>query len=82
MTKEVFITPHAVTQFQRRICTAERRAGVADDYGGRQPGHQRSRLPDGETLRVRNMPPFPYEFRAYCVYDHGRGIGVDDHRSL
>lgn len=30
-------------------------------------------LPDGETLRVRTRRPFPFEFRAYCVFDHERG---------
>jgi hypothetical protein len=33
-------------------------------------------LPDGETLRVRTVKPFPYEFRAYCVFDHERGHRV------
>lgn len=30
-------------------------------------------LPDGETLRVRTQRPFPFEFRAYCVFDVERG---------
>jgi hypothetical protein len=24
-------------------------------------------------LRVRTRRPFPFEFRAYCVFDHERG---------
>jgi hypothetical protein len=33
-------------------------------------------LPDGNTLRVRTRRPFPFEFRAYCVFDDARGYFV------
>jgi hypothetical protein len=26
-----------------------------------------------ETLRVRTRRPFPFEFRAFCVFDEARG---------
>jgi hypothetical protein len=29
-------------------------------------------LPDGNTLRIRTRRPFPFEFRAFCVFDHAR----------
>lgn len=57
-----FITPHAIEQFQKRITRLgdERtreviRAGVSQATNVRV-------LPDGETLRVRTVKPFPYEF--------------------
>lgn len=33
-------------------------------------------LPDGNTLRIRTRRPFPFEFRAYCVFDEQRGCFV------
>lgn len=66
---DLFITPHAVSQFQKRIA-------ALDDGAARQmirDGILRSRnvrvLPDGATVRVRTRRPFPFEFRAFCVYD-------------
>ena len=71
-----FITPHAIEQFQKRIAPLSDdgareviRAGVSQATNVRV-------LPDGETLRVRTARPFPFEFRAYCVVDHGRGHRV------
>lgn len=76
MTDDLFITPHAIEQFQKRI------ARLGDEQA-REVIRARvsqaanvSVLPDGETLRVRTVKPFPYEFRAYCVFDHERGHRV------
>ncbi len=73
---ELFVSPHAVTQFQLRIAPLQESVArkVIED-GICQAANVRV-LPDGETLRVRTARPFPYEFRAYCVFDHERGHRV------
>lgn len=72
-SNDLFVTPHAVTQFQRCIA-------AMDDGAAQQmilDGILRSRnvrvLPDGATVRVRTRRPFPFEFRAFCVFDQERG---------
>lgn len=30
-------------------------------------------LPDESTWRIRTRRPFPFEFRAFCVFDQARG---------
>ena len=76
MTDNFFITPHAIEQFQKRIARlSDERAREVIRAGIGQATNVRV-LPDGETLRVRTRRPFPYEFRAYCVFDHGRGHRV------
>lgn len=69
----LFVTPHAVEQFQKRIAPMD--AGKARQMildGIRQSTDVRV-LPDGATLRVRTRRPFPFEFRAYCTFDVERG---------
>lgn len=71
-----FITPHAIEQFQKRIARlGDEQAREVIRAGVSQAMNVRV-LPDGETLRVRTVKPFPYEFRAYCVFDHARGHRV------
>ncbi len=71
-----FITPHAIEQFQKRIARlSNEQAREVIRVGVSQAANVRV-LPDGETLRVRTVKPFPYEFRAYCVFDHERGHRV------
>jgi hypothetical protein len=73
---DLFVTPHAVEQFQQRIApmdAAKARQMILD--GIRQSTNVRT-LPDGATLRVRTQRPFPFEFRAYCVFDAERGHPV------
>jgi hypothetical protein len=72
----LFVTPHAVTQFQLRIATLDEAAARDVILAGIRQSTNVSVLPDGITLRVRTMRPFPYEFRAYCVFDERRGHRV------
>lgn len=75
-TDNFFITPHAIGQFQKRIARlSDGQAREVIRAGVSQAANVRV-LPDGETLRVRTVKPFPYEFRAYCVFDHERGHRV------
>lgn len=65
----IFVSPHAVEQFRRRIVRLEfTTAREIIALGIRQSGNILL-LPDGATWRVRTRRPFPYEFRAFCVYD-------------
>ena len=73
---DLFITPHAIEQFQKRIARlSDGQAREVIREGVSQAANVRV-LTDGETLRVRTVKPFPYEFRAYCVFDHERGHRV------
>ena len=59
---DLFVTPHAVAQFQKRIApmdAAKARQMILD--GIRQSTDVRV-LPDGATLRVRARRPFPFEW--------------------
>jgi len=70
---DLFVTPHAIEQFRQRIASMDEvRAQQIILAGIRQATNVRV-LPDGETLRVRTQRPFPFEFRAYCVFDAERG---------
>jgi len=72
MTDDFFITPHAIEQFQKRIARLSDDEARAVIYDGICQATNVRVLPDGETLRVRTRRPFPFEFRAYCVFDHIR----------
>lgn len=69
----LFVTPHAIAQFQQRIAPLgdERTRSLILD-GIRQATNIRM-LPDGRSWRVRTQRPFPFEFRAFCVFDETRG---------
>jgi hypothetical protein len=69
----VFISPHAVAQFQRRIAPMSRAAAARLIREGIQSATNVRRLPDGLTWRVKTRRPFPFEFRAFVVYDLERG---------
>lgn len=73
---ELFVSPHALTQFQLRIATLDDAAARDVILAGIREATNVSVLPDGVTLRVRTKRPFPYEFRAYCVFDEQRGHRV------
>lgn len=63
------ISAHAVEQFQNRIAPMnDTRARHLILSGIRAAANIRL-LPDGHTLRVRTRRPFPFEFRAYCIFD-------------
>lgn len=69
---ELHISAHAVEQFQARIAPMdEARARFFIGAGIRQATN-RKLLPDGNTLRIRTRRPFPFEFRAFCVFDAAR----------
>jgi len=69
----VFISPHAVTQFQRRIAPMSRAAAAQFIREGIQLAENVRQLTDGLTWRVRTRRPFPFEFRAFVVLDLERG---------
>jgi len=69
----VFISPHAVAQFQQRIAPLTRAIAVQVIREGIQLAANVRRLPDGLTWRVRTRRPFPFEFRAFVVFDLERG---------
>jgi len=69
----LFVTPHAVEQFQQRIAPlSEAKARRFILAGIRQAENMRVQS-DGLSFRVRTRHPFPFEFRAYCVFDLERG---------
>jgi hypothetical protein len=71
--RNLFITPHSVSQFQKRIASMDYVVALrVIDEGIRQATNVKA-LPDGNTLRIRTRRPFPFEFRAYCVFDQARG---------
>jgi len=69
---DLFISPHAVEQFQQRIAPmGEIRSRFFIGEGIRHSVNIKL-LPDGNTLRIRTRRPFPFEFRAFCVFDSSR----------
>lgn len=63
------ISEHAVEQFRKRIAPmSEERTRFFISEGIRYSMNFKIQ-PDGTSLRIRTRRPFPFEFRAYCVYD-------------
>lgn len=69
----LFVSPHAISQFQQRIAPVEEVKARRVILAGILQAANVRLLPDGNTLRVRTRRPFPFEFRAYCVFDQERG---------
>lgn len=67
------VSDHAIAQFQVRIARLDDVTARRVIRDGIQSARNIRALPDGNTLRVRTRRPFPFEFRAYCVFDHERG---------
>lgn len=67
------VSDHAVAQFQARIAALGDMSARRVIRDAIQTAENVLALPDGNTLRVRTRRPFPFEFRAYCVFDHERG---------
>jgi hypothetical protein len=71
------VSPHAISQFQQRIAPMEENKAQLFILAGILQATNRKLLPakagHPETLRVRTRRPFPFEFRAYCVFDEARG---------
>jgi hypothetical protein len=76
MIPDLFVTPHAIEQFRQRIAPLDEARARQIILDGIQQATNVRVLPDGETLRVRTQRPFPFEFRAYCVFDAERGHAV------
>jgi hypothetical protein len=69
---DLFISAHAVEQFRQRIApVSEARTRFFIAEGIRYSTNVKL-LPDGNTLRIRTRRPFPFEFRAFCVFDQTR----------
>jgi hypothetical protein len=73
---DLFVTPHAIEQFQQRI--APMAAARVRDFilEGIYRANNVHVLPDETTLRIRTEPPFPFQFRAFVVFDEERGRPV------
>lgn len=69
----LFISKHAVEQFQQRIASMEDARARSFIEAGIRDAVNVKLLPDGNTLRIRTRRPFPFEFRAFCVFDQQRG---------
>ncbi|MGH9752695.1 MAG: hypothetical protein ACREA2_07915 [Blastocatellia bacterium] len=68
----LYISSHAVEQFQQRIAPMnEARARLFIREGIKRSMNFKV-LPDGNTLRIRTRRPFPFEFRAFIVFDEER----------
>lgn len=65
----LFVSDHAISQFQNRIAAIEEVKARRFIQAGILQASNVKRLPDGNTFRVRTRRPFPFEFRAYCVFD-------------
>ncbi len=69
----LMISHHAVEQFQARIAPMNEAQTRSFIGAGIKQSVNLKLLPDGNTLRIRTRRPFPFEFRAFCVYDETRG---------
>ena len=65
----LFVSDHAVSQFQNRIAPMEEVKARRFIQAGILQAANIKTQPDGTSFRVRTRRPFPFEFRAYCVYD-------------
>jgi hypothetical protein len=70
---DFFISPHAVAQFQQRVAPLGRATAAQVIREGIELAANVRQLPDGLTWRVRTQRPFPFEFRAFLVFDLERG---------
>lgn len=71
--ERLIISKHAVEQFQQRIASMEDARARSFIEAGIRDAVNVKLLPDGNTLRIRTRRPFPFEFRAFCVFDQQRG---------
>jgi len=67
------VSAHAIAQFQDRIAPLSEQKAREMILAGIAWATNVRELPDGKTLRVRTRSPFPFEFRAFCVFDEERG---------
>jgi hypothetical protein len=63
------VSPHAVEQFQKRIAAMDAHKVQRFILNGIRQSENIKLQTDGVSFRVRTRRPFPFEFRAYCVFD-------------
>src|SRR5437870_1902537 len=63
------VSAHAIEQFQNRIALMSEAKARRFILAGIRQAVNVCLQPDGTSFRVRTRRPFPFEFRAYCVYD-------------
>lgn len=77
---ELFISAHAVEQFQQRIAPMNEMQARFFIGAGIHQATNRKLIPANaehpETWRIRTKHPFPFEFRALCVFDAERDCHV------
>lgn len=73
LTDQILVSAHAIQQFQRRIAPMDDAKALEFILAGIQLSENVSVQPDGRSVRVRTRRPFPFEFRAYCVFDEECG---------
>lgn len=67
------VSAHAIAQFQERIAPLPGQKAREMILAGIAWATNVRELPEGKTLRIRTRRPFPFEFRAFCVFDEERG---------
>jgi hypothetical protein len=65
----LLVSAHAIQQFQDRIAPMNDEKVEACILAGIRQAANIKLQPDGTSFRVRTRRPFPFEFRAYCVFD-------------
>jgi len=68
----LFVTPHAIEQFQQRIAPVDEAKARGFIHAGVQLATNVRKQEDGTSLRIRTRRPFPFEFRAFIVFDEER----------
>lgn len=66
------VSAHAIQQFQQRIALLGKAKALEFILAGIRLSENVRVQSDGRSLRVRSRRPFPFEFRAYCVFDEER----------
>jgi hypothetical protein len=65
----LLVSAHAIQQFQDRIAPMNDEKVDACILAGIREATNIRLQPDGHSFRVRTRRPFPFEFRAFCVFD-------------
>jgi len=73
LLNSIQVSAHAIEQFQQRIAPLGEAKALEFILAGIRLSENVRVQPDGRSLRVRTRRPFPFEFRAYCVFDEERG---------
>lgn len=77
---KLFVSNHAIIQFQQRIASVDEDKTRRFITAGILQATNRKLIPANaehpETWRIRTKHPFPFEFRALCVFDAERDCHV------